>query len=70
MSLLRGVMVKQELTRRQREIYGQLIDQGLSVVRIAQNRGVSKQAVYAQLRIMVAKGWLRKEYSANYVGVD
>lgn len=59
-------MMKDELTRKQEEIYRQLTSEGLTVAQIAQKRGISKQAVYVQLRVLIKKGWLRKEYNANY----
>ena len=63
-------MVKRELTDKQHEILKQLTDGQQSVRQIAQKRNVSQQAIYAQLRTIIKKGWLRKEYSANYVRVE
>ena len=63
-------MVKEELSTKQEQILKQLTEDGLSVRQIAQARNVSQQAVYAQLRTLIRKGWLRKEYSANYERVD
>ena len=64
------VVVKEELTKKQEIILKQLTEEKLNIKQIAQERGVSRQAVYAQHRILVRKGWLRKEYSANYERVD
>ena len=60
-------VVKVDLTAKQREILKQITDEAHSVKQIAEERGVSQQAIYAQLRIIIKKGWLRKAYSANYV---
>ena len=59
--------MKEELTAKQREILILLTDKGQTVRQIAQERNVSLQAVYSQLRTIIKKGWLRKAYSANYV---
>ena len=59
-------MVKEELTAKQQAILEQLTDKQRSVKQIAQERNVSQQAIYAQLRTIIKKGWLRKEYRANY----
>ena len=64
------MMMKDDLTTKQKEILTLLTDKGHSVQQIAQQRGVSKQAVYAQLRTIIKKGWLRKAYSANYERVE
>ncbi|RLA46948.1 MAG: hypothetical protein DRR04_05385 [Gammaproteobacteria bacterium] len=64
------MMVKEDLTLKQREILTQLTDKAQSVRQIAHTCNVSQQAVYAQLRTIIKKGWLRKEYRANYEKVE
>lgn len=61
--------MKKPLTKVQEKIFSDLIDKKLTVREIAEARNVSLQAVYSQLKLMVKKGWLKKEYSANYVTV-
>lgn len=64
------IVERDVLTKKQEIILRLLVDDGLSVRQIAQERGISQQAVYAQLRTIIKKGWLRKAYSANYVRLE
>ena len=63
-------MVKEELTPKQKDIYLYLTKDSSTIKEIAFKRGVSQQAIYAQVRVLVKKGWLRKAYKANYEGLS
>ena len=65
----RNVLVKEVLTPIQKQILDSLVKDGLTIKEIAVKRGVSQQAIYAQVRLLVKKGWLRKAYRANYEGL-
>lgn len=64
------VKVKGELTELQKAILAQLTVEKKSVKEIARLRDVSQQSIYAQIRTIISKGWLKKSYSANFVKVE
>lgn len=60
------VNVKKHITTAQKSILEELTTKARTVKQIAKKRRVSQQAIYAQLKIMVRKGWLKKDYTPNY----